>query len=278
MDSRSNQAWTIAWRTPRANRFHRATNWTGTWSQAVNMAQAFNQAHPDQQVFYVTTAALEADQAARIAAGTLDASYAEDHGNILMDSGRRVRMVDNGTVDAELVAQTYCGKCTGGRMIGVSPTKCTDCDGTGRVAAVTPAFPTMAETVPARVLAEQQATQSELSPAMVRALDNPDHADVRTLEALVKRGLVEKVGRYGYRVIATATATESADDPACPGGQWCRCPKSTPCYPGHADDECELGRAYAASAEQTAATVAAARMVAMHGVTDLTTIADRLGA
>lgn len=132
MNANSNQAWTIAWRTPRANRFLRATNWTGTWSQAMNMTRAFHVAHPDQQVYCVTTAAYEADQAARIASGELSADYAEDFGNILMETGRRVRMIDKGIIDADLVAQTFCDKCIGGQtgdsLAGTWPTPCADCD------------------------------------------------------------------------------------------------------------------------------------------------------
>jgi hypothetical protein len=58
-------------------------------------------------VWYVTTAAYEANERERmpreVAAGTMPpelmAIYFADHGNVLVDSGRRVRLVENGTIN-----------------------------------------------------------------------------------------------------------------------------------------------------------------------------------
>lgn len=84
--------WTIAYRKPRANRFQRVTNWHGTWAQACELAHDFAEANPELQVFYVPTAASEAD-------GT----NPEDAGNILVDSGKRVRMIDNGELSGDVL-------------------------------------------------------------------------------------------------------------------------------------------------------------------------------
>jgi hypothetical protein len=97
--------WTLAYRKPNANRFQRVTNWSGTWHQAYELCSTFAKAHPELQVYYTTTAATEQRQAAEIAAGTLHARYAEDHGNIMIDSGKRIRIFDNGTLPAEILAQ-----------------------------------------------------------------------------------------------------------------------------------------------------------------------------
>jgi hypothetical protein len=105
------KTWTIAWRKPRANRFQRATNWAGTWAEAFEMAQAFGELHPDLQVYYTTSLEHEQAQAAelprRVAAGEISQeladSYLEDHGNILVDSGKRVRIVDNGVIEQALL-------------------------------------------------------------------------------------------------------------------------------------------------------------------------------
>jgi hypothetical protein len=87
--------WTIAYRNPRANRFTRVTNWTGTWSQAVGMAQLFAEANPDAQVFYVPSRESELN-------GLVPA---EDIANILVDSGKRVRIVEKGEIPAEMIAR-----------------------------------------------------------------------------------------------------------------------------------------------------------------------------
>lgn len=107
--------WTIAYRRRTGNVFHRVTNWAGTWAEAREMAGAFGELNPDLQVWYTTTAAHEAREVAelpaRIAAGVavglmsqdLADSYLEDHGNIMVDSGKRVKVRDNGLLPAELL-------------------------------------------------------------------------------------------------------------------------------------------------------------------------------
>lgn len=87
--------WTLAYRKPRANRFQRVTNWEGTWAQARELAQTFAAAHADLQVYYIPSAASDA-------AGW---SAPEDRGNILVDSGRRVRMTETGRLSDEILAQ-----------------------------------------------------------------------------------------------------------------------------------------------------------------------------
>jgi hypothetical protein len=76
--------WTIAYRNPRANRFVRVSDFAGTWQEAHDAAGVFAEAHTGLQVYYVPTADAEA-------AGY---GYAEDHGTVLVDSGRRVKMID----------------------------------------------------------------------------------------------------------------------------------------------------------------------------------------
>lgn len=88
--------WTIAYRKPTANRFLRASDFAGTWAQAAELAGRFAEAHPELQVFYVPTKAME------------DACKPEheDNGTILTDTGRRVRMVEGGTIgDLEPVSE-----------------------------------------------------------------------------------------------------------------------------------------------------------------------------
>lgn len=83
--------WTLAYRKPTANRFQRVTNWAGTWAQALELAQAFSKAHPELQVWYVPSAASEVNGAP------------EDAGNVMVDSGKRIRIRDNGALtEAEL--------------------------------------------------------------------------------------------------------------------------------------------------------------------------------
>lgn len=75
--------WTIAYRKPRANHFRRVTNWSGTWAQAREVAATFQEASPDLQVYYVPAAD---------SAGQCEA----DRGNILMDSGKRIKIRETG--------------------------------------------------------------------------------------------------------------------------------------------------------------------------------------
>uniref|UniRef100_A0AB38ZP64 Uncharacterized protein n=1 Tax=Mycobacterium phage Wildflower TaxID=3141619 RepID=A0AB38ZP64_9VIRU len=78
--------WTVAWRNPRANRFRRATDLATDWHTASAVAAKAREARPDLEVWYVPTKAAE------------ESGYvsAEDVGNILVPSGRRVRIVDDG--------------------------------------------------------------------------------------------------------------------------------------------------------------------------------------
>ncbi|GAB3847249.1 hypothetical protein GCM10029963_28360 [Micromonospora andamanensis] len=96
--------WTIAYRKPRANHFKRAANFSGTWHQAREAAALFLAANPGMQVYYVTTAEQEQAEAAEVAAGKLSADYALDHGNILTDAGKRVRIRETGELPAEIAA------------------------------------------------------------------------------------------------------------------------------------------------------------------------------
>jgi hypothetical protein len=86
--------WTIVYRKPRANHFTRTADWSGSWAEAADYAQEFATAHAAEnlQVFYTVTR--DADEASRASHA---ARYGEDHpdfGNILTDSGKRVRILD----------------------------------------------------------------------------------------------------------------------------------------------------------------------------------------
>jgi hypothetical protein len=105
MNAATVTTWTLAYRKPRANSFKRVTNWSGTWHQAYELANIFAKANPGLQVYYTITAETEQRQATEITAGTLHADYADDHGNILADSGKRVRVFETGRLSAEILAQ-----------------------------------------------------------------------------------------------------------------------------------------------------------------------------
>jgi hypothetical protein len=77
------KGWTVAYRRPHAPLFHRLPL-DLTWQQAVDLSGEYIKAHPELQVWYVGNAQAEAD--GRVCA--------EDAGNILTDTGRRVRVVD----------------------------------------------------------------------------------------------------------------------------------------------------------------------------------------
>lgn len=86
--------WTLAYRKPRANKFHRVTNWCGTWHEAYAMADRFRDVvGEDTEIYYVPSKAAEDS----------GYSYPEDHANILMYNGRRVRMTETGTLPSELL-------------------------------------------------------------------------------------------------------------------------------------------------------------------------------
>jgi hypothetical protein len=97
-DSMTTEAanWTIAYRKPRANKVNRVTNWSGTWQEAYEMADRFRdiEGNENLEIWYVTTRAAELN----------GYSYPEDHGNILSNTGRRVKMTETGTLPSELIS------------------------------------------------------------------------------------------------------------------------------------------------------------------------------
>lgn len=106
--------WTLAYRTPRANRFKRVTNWEGTWHQARELAAKLLEAQPALQVYYVQSASSELAEVKRLAQEVgsgrmtheLAYSYLEDHGNILVaETKRRVKMRETGQLSDDLLAQ-----------------------------------------------------------------------------------------------------------------------------------------------------------------------------
>lgn len=106
--------WTLAYRNPRANRFQRVTNWSGTWHQAYYLAAKLMEAQPALQVYYVQTQRSEQEQAARmnqeVRLGRMDVAlaseYLADHGNILVaETKRRVRVFETGSLSDEVLAQ-----------------------------------------------------------------------------------------------------------------------------------------------------------------------------
>lgn len=76
--------WTIAYRKRTANRFRRVPGIALTWDEARTLAGKVAHVAPDLQVYYVPTAETETG---------------EDAGNILVDSGKRVRMVETGDLE-----------------------------------------------------------------------------------------------------------------------------------------------------------------------------------
>src|SRR5688500_15907731 len=94
--------WTIAFRNPRASFFHRIADWEGAWAQAKEVAAIYGELHPELQVYYTTSLAYETAERIelpqRVARGEITQElandYLEDHGNILVDSGRRVKVRD----------------------------------------------------------------------------------------------------------------------------------------------------------------------------------------
>lgn len=106
--------WTLAYRNPRANRFQRVVNWSGTWHQAYYLAQVLGETRPDLQVYYVQTQQSENDQNLRLACEVAEGkislelahSYLEDHGNILIsETRRRVRMFETGALTEQELAR-----------------------------------------------------------------------------------------------------------------------------------------------------------------------------
>lgn len=96
MSEKRINTWTIAFRKPRANRFQRVTNWSGTWAQSVDMAEVFVTMNPGLDVYYVPTLANEQNAAEVF-------GPREDHGNIYTPRGRMVRMVETGTLSDDIL-------------------------------------------------------------------------------------------------------------------------------------------------------------------------------
>jgi len=78
------RGWTIAFRNPRANRFIRVAELDLTWHQAVALADVYGHLHPGQQIYYLGNAKAE----------TGGFVCEEDRGNILAETGRRVKVTD----------------------------------------------------------------------------------------------------------------------------------------------------------------------------------------
>lgn len=78
--------WTIAYRKPKANRFLRV-DLALTWTQAAELAGRVGAARPDLQVWYTVSESWDAAH-----------PDCEDAYNILTDTGRRVRIMEGGTL------------------------------------------------------------------------------------------------------------------------------------------------------------------------------------
>ncbi len=74
--------WTIAYRKRTANRIRRVPGLALTWDEARPLAGRAVEARPELQVWYVPTADSQVDPA--------------DEGNVLTDTGKRVRFVETG--------------------------------------------------------------------------------------------------------------------------------------------------------------------------------------
>jgi len=111
MTSTERANWTIAYRKRTANRFVRVSNWSGTWSQAVGMCALYSAAHPELEVWYISDASAERD-------GFV---CEEDRGNLLVESGRRVRIVEGGEVPAEMIARIPVAEVARERWVDGDP-------------------------------------------------------------------------------------------------------------------------------------------------------------
>jgi hypothetical protein len=86
--------WTLAYRKRTANRFRRVIDWAGSWADARDMAQRSTLPAEQYEIWCVPTADSEALRPGH-----------EDNGNVLTDTGRRVRIVDNANI-ADLAARS----------------------------------------------------------------------------------------------------------------------------------------------------------------------------
>lgn len=85
--------WTAAYRKPRANKFHRVVlpaTVVLTEEQAKDMGEAIQGANPGLEVYIVPT--LAAEKAGQVPE--------EDHGNVLVHTGRRIRITETGDLTA----------------------------------------------------------------------------------------------------------------------------------------------------------------------------------
>lgn len=105
-------SWTIAYRKRTANHFKRANNWSGTWAEAVEMARVFGDLHPEYQIWYTTTTEYERWVVAEVNAGTLHADYLDDVANIMVDSGKRIRVRETGVIDVESLRRFEQGQAS----------------------------------------------------------------------------------------------------------------------------------------------------------------------
>jgi predicted nucleic acid-binding protein len=105
--------WTIAYRKPRANRFLRIGSWSGTWTQANALAGLFAEANPELEVYYTSS------HAAEVAGRVVE----EDRGNILVSSGKRVRIVDDivTKLPAEMLARIPSAEIADARRAAGEP-------------------------------------------------------------------------------------------------------------------------------------------------------------
>lgn len=103
MASTERTIWTIAYRKPTGPWFQRV-DLELTWHQAVAVAGQLTELRPDLVVWYTTTKACEDAALAAYEADPTDLnrSYAEDAGNVMVDSGKRVAIKDTGKLDPRI--------------------------------------------------------------------------------------------------------------------------------------------------------------------------------
>lgn len=81
--------WTVAWRDGEEPVFHRATDWQGTWQEALGMAWQAGEARPDLTIWYLPSRALELDGRVPV----------EDVLNVLLgEDGKRIPIADDGSL------------------------------------------------------------------------------------------------------------------------------------------------------------------------------------
>lgn len=80
--------WTVAYRKPKGNRFRRVDGVALHWDAATELALDLKAAVPELEVYYVPTRAAEVE-------GWVDA---EDIGNILVPTGKRVKILEGGVL------------------------------------------------------------------------------------------------------------------------------------------------------------------------------------